>query len=618
MFESERHPKVTAAQPSRSRRIRGVFSLDADSTALLAIMLGCALRSRHVVSVFVRVYERPTRKVPPSREQDVNFWSELFAAWSCGDAFESVQLLSRVPPAALVDPQDRGRYTALEGFWGLADDAYRVRTRLVVPLRAFAYSGISMKANGLPRELARIIGEDGVLWRREDLMLYEYDALSSLRQPDVVVFPRKTEDVVQIAKLALRHSLPLVARGAGTGLSGGSVATEGGILLVFSRMKQILEIDLGNQRARVQPGVVNLDLSLAVADDGYYYAPNPSSQKACTIGGNVAENSGGPHTLAYGVTTNHVLGLEVVLPDGEVIHTGASHWDRPGYDLTGLLVGSEGTLGIVTEATVRLSRKPEAVKTLLAIYNRVVDATRTVAAITARGITPAALEMMDGFTLRAVEEASHAGYPIDCAAVLLIEVEGLKEAVEEHADEVEAVCRENAAREVRRAKSAEERDLLWKGRKTAFGAIGRISPNYYVQDGVIPRTRLPEMLEFIAGVEKKYGLHIGNIFHAGDGNLHPLIMYDARDREQTACVVKAAKEIITRCVEMGGSITGEHGVGLEKSNLMPLIFSETDMEFMDRIKKQFNPLGRLNPGKLLPTGKMCGELRGGLIDGGAT
>ena len=473
-----------------------------------------------------------------------------------------------------------------------------------------------MKSNGLSRELARIVGEEGVLWRQEDLMLYEYDALSSLRQPDVVVFPRKTEHVVQIAKMALRHNLPLVARGAGTGLSGGSVATEGGILLVFSRMKQILEIDLENQRARVQPGVVNLDLSLAVADEGYYYAPDPSSQKACTIGGNVAENSGGPHTLAYGVTTNHVLALEVVLPDGEVIHTGASHWDRPGYDLTGVFVGSEGTLGIVTEATVRLSRKPEAVKTLLAIYNQVVGATRTVAAITARGITPAALEMMDGFTLRAVEEATHAGYPMDCAAVLLIEVEGLREAVEEHADEIEVVCRENQAREVRRAKSAEERDLLWKGRKTAFGALGRISPNYYVQDGVIPRTRLPEMLDFIGSIEKKYDLHIGNIFHAGDGNLHPLIMYDERNREQTACVSKAAKEIIMRCVEMGGSITGEHGVGFEKSDLMPLIFSEDDLELMSRIKNLFNPLGRLNPGKLLPTGKMCGELRGGTAGGG--
>jgi len=473
-----------------------------------------------------------------------------------------------------------------------------------------------MKSNELSRDLARIVGEDGVLWRREDLMLYEYDALSSLRQPDAVVFPRTTEHVVKIVKAALQHKLPLVARGAGTGLSGGSVATEGGILVVFSRMKQILEIDLENQRARVQPGVVNLDLSLAIADEGYYYAPDPSSQKACTIGGNVAENSGGPHTLAYGVTTNHVLGLEVVLANGEVIHTGGRHWDSPGYDLTGVFVGSEGTLGIVTEITVRLSRKPEAVKTLLAVYNQVRDATRTVAAITARGITPAALEMMDGFTLRAVEEATHAGYPMDCAAVLLIEVEGLREAVEEHADEIEGVCLENQARDVRRAKSAEERDLLWKGRKTAFGALGRISPNYYVQDGVIPRTRLPEMLDFIGGVEKKYQLHIGNIFHAGDGNLHPLIMYDARDRDQTARVEKAAKDIIVRCVEMGGSITGEHGVGLEKSDLMPLIFSEDDLELMSRVKNLFNPEGRLNPGKLLPTGKMCGELRGGLAGGG--
>ncbi len=473
-----------------------------------------------------------------------------------------------------------------------------------------------MKPNGLSRELAGIVGEDGVLWRRDDLMLYEYDALSSMRQPDVVVFPRNTGNVVKIAKAAMRHNLPLVARGAGTGLSGGSVATEGGVLLVFSRMKQILEIDLENQRARVQPGVVNLDLSMAVADDGYYYAPDPSSQRACTIGGNVAENSGGPHTLAYGVTTNHVLALEIVLPDGEVIHTGARHWDRPGYDLTGMFVGSEGTLGIVTEITVRLSRKPEAVKTLLAIYSETADATRTVAAITARGITPAALEMMDGFCLRAVEEATHAGYPMDCAAVLLIEVEGLKESVEEHADEIEAVCRENRAREVRRAKSAEERDLLWKGRKTAFGALGRITPNYYVQDGVIPRTRLPEMLDFITALEKKYELHIGNIFHAGDGNLHPLILYDERNREQTAHVIMAAKEIITRCVEMGGSITGEHGVGLEKSDLMPLIFSENDLDLMRRIKDLFNPHGRLNPGKVLPTGKMCGELRGGLLGGG--
>ncbi len=474
-----------------------------------------------------------------------------------------------------------------------------------------------MNPSRLVRELTRIVGPEAVLWRPEDLMLYEYDALSSLRQPDAVVFPSSTEHVVQVVKLAARENLPVVARGAGTGLSGGSVATEGGIVLGFSRMKKILEIDLESQRARVQPGVVNLDLSLAVSESGYYFAPDPSSQKACTMGGNVAENSGGPHTLAYGVTTNHVLGLEVVLPDGQVIRTGAKFWDRPGYDLTGLMVGSEGTLGIVTEITVRLCRKPEAVKTLLAIYDQVLDATRSVAAITARGITPAALEMMDGFTLRAVEEATQAGYPMDSAAVLLIEVEGLREAVEEQMGQVEAVCLENRAREVRRAKSDEERELLWKGRKNAFGALGRISPNYYVQDGVIPRTRLPEMLEYIGEVGRRYNLRIGNIFHAGDGNLHPLLMFDARDADQSRRVLKAASEIITRCAEMGGSITGEHGVGVEKNELMPLIFSNDDLEMMRRIKGVFNPGGSFNPGKVLPTGKMCGELRVQVSAGGA-
>jgi glycolate dehydrogenase FAD-linked subunit len=466
-----------------------------------------------------------------------------------------------------------------------------------------------MKPSVLIRELIRLLGHDAVLWRPEDLMLYEYDALSSLRQPDAVVFPTTTDHVVGIVKRAARENIPIVARGAGTGLSGGSVTPEGGILVAFSRMKKILEIDIENQRARVQPGVVNLDLSLAVSDQGYYYAPDPSSQKACTIGGNVAENSGGPHTLAYGVTTNHILGLEVVLPGGEVIHTGARHWGRPGYDLTGLVVGSEGTLGIVTEIIVRLMRKPEAVKTLLAVYDRILDATRTVAAITARGITPAALEMMDGFTLRAVEDATHAGYPKDSAAVLLIEVEGLRECVEEDADQIETVCRENHAREVRRAKSNEERDLLWRGRKNAFGALGRISPSYYVQDGVIPRTRLPEMLEFIEMVGKKYELQIGNIFHAGDGNLHPLLMFDARDQGQYERVLKAASEIMAKCAEMGGSITGEHGVGIEKNELMPLIFSPDDLDAMRKIKKVFNPEGTFNPAKLLPSGKMCGELR---------
>jgi glycolate oxidase len=473
-----------------------------------------------------------------------------------------------------------------------------------------------MKPSPLVRELTRLVGPDAVLWRPEDVMLYEYDALSCARQPQAVVFPTTTEQVVSLAKLAARENLPVVARGAGTGLSGGSVVTEGGIVLAFARMKKIVEIDLENLRARVQPGVVNLDLSFAVSDHGLYFAPDPSSQKACTIGGNVAENAGGPHTLAYGVTTNHILGLEVVLPDGEVIHTGARFWDRPGYDLTGFIVGSEGTLGIVTEITVRLSRKPEAVKTLLAVYDRILDAPRTVAAITARRITPAALEMMDGFTLRAVEEAFHAGYPMDSAAVLLIELEGMLEAVEDSADQIESVCRENNAREVRRAKTNEERELLWRGRKSAFGALGRVSPNYYVQDGVIPRTRLPEMLEFIGEVSQKQQLRIGNIFHAGDGNLHPLLMFDARDTDQSKRVLKAAEAIMAKCVEMGGSLTGEHGVGIEKRDLMPLIFSDDDLEMMRKLKAVFNSDGRLNPGKLLPTSKMCGEVRAQFNTGG--
>ncbi|HUI41565.1 MAG TPA: FAD-linked oxidase C-terminal domain-containing protein [Terriglobia bacterium] len=468
---------------------------------------------------------------------------------------------------------------------------------------------MAMATNRLVHALTRLTAPERVLSRPEDLMLYEYDALSARKPPEAVVFPESTAEVAGIVKLAGDFGVPVVARGAGTGLSGGAVVTEGGLVLSLARMKKILEIDLENERARVQPGVVNLDLSLAVAGQGYCYVPDPSSQKACTLGGNVAENSGGPHTLCSGVTTNHVLGLEVVLPDGSVIHTGAKYWDRPGYDLTGLLVGSEGTLGIVTEITVRLTRCPEAVKTLLAVYDRVADATATVAAVTAQGITPAALEMMDGFTLRAIEAATHAGYPLDSAAVLLLEVEGLKEEVEETALALEAVARANHAREVRSARNAEERDLLWRGRKNAFGAMGRLSPNFYVQDGVIPRTRLVEMLDYIGEVERRFQQRVGNIFHAGDGNLHPLIMFDARDPEQRRRVVKAAEAIITKCVELGGSITGEHGVGIEKNELMPLIFSEGDLDLMRRIKAVFNPEGLLNPGKVFPSGKMCGELR---------
>ncbi|MBI3663463.1 MAG: FAD-binding protein [Acidobacteria bacterium] len=459
------------------------------------------------------------------------------------------------------------------------------------------------------RELQEILGKRSVLSAHEDLMMYEYDGSIEVARPDVVVFPKTTPDVVRIVQLANRHQVPITSRGAGTGLSGGALARQGGILIVFSRMNKILEIDLENQRAVVQPGVVNLDITRAVEHAGLYFAPDPSSQKSCTIGGNVAENAGGPHTLLYGITTNHVCGLEVVLSSGEVLRTGSKTLDAPGYDLTGLLVGSEGTLAIVTEVTVKLTRLPEATKTLLAVYDSVDDATETVAEITARAITPAACEMMDGWTLRAVEAFVHAGFPLDSAAVLLIEVDGLLESIEAQAAEILNVCKLHRAREVRVARDAAERELLWKGRKNAFGAVGRLSPSYYVQDGVIPRTKLPMTLRQIDVIGKKYGFEIGNIFHAGDGNLHPIILFDPRDRGQYERAVAAAGEIMAHCISVGGSITGEHGVGFEKSELMPLMFTEADLEAMRRVRRAFNPSGLLNPGKIFPFGKGCGEVR---------
>ncbi|MFZ0333209.1 MAG: FAD-linked oxidase C-terminal domain-containing protein, partial [Candidatus Acidiferrales bacterium] len=386
-------------------------------------------------------------------------------------------------------------------------------------------------------------------------------------------------------------------------------ARHGGIIVSFARMNRILEIDIENQRAVVQPGVVNSDLSAAVAHAGLHFAPDPSSQKACTIGGNVSENAGGPHTLAYGVTTNHVLGMQLVLPDGQPIRIGGKSLDAPGYDLCGLFVGSEGTLALVTEVTVRLTRLPEAIKTLLAIYDRIDDATESVVEITARGITPAACEMLDGWTLRAVEAWVHAGFPLDSAAVLLIEVDGMREAAEEHAAQITEVCKLHGAREVRVARDAKERDLLWKARKNAFGAVGRLSPTYYVQDGVIPRTKLPQTLREIDRIGKENGFEIGNIFHAGDGNLHPIILFDARDPQQFQRAVSTADAIIRFCIEMGGAITGEHGVGMEKDRLMPLLFTEADLALMRTVRDAFNPVGRLNPGKIFPTGKGCGEVR---------
>jgi glycolate oxidase len=458
-------------------------------------------------------------------------------------------------------------------------------------------------------DLKKLLGPDAVLHRPEELLLYEYDGSVETARPNCVVFPRNTRDVVGIVQIANRYQTPILGRGAGTGLSGGALARQGGILMVFSRMNRILKIDAENQRATVQPGVVNADVSAAVAHLGLHFAPDPSSQKASTIGGNVSENSGGPHTLAYGVTTNHVLSLEVVLPTGELVRVGSPALDSPGYDLLGLFVGSEGTLALITEVTVRLTRLPEAVKTLLAIFHTVDDATETVVDITARGITPAACEMLDGWTIRAVEAHVHAGFPVDCAAVLLLEVDGLREAVEQQAEDVAEVCRLHHAREVRMARDEHERALLWKGRKNAFGAVGRLSPTYYVQDGVIPRTKLPATLRRINEIGKKYNFEIGNIFHAGDGNLHPIILFDAREEKQFQRAVAAAEEIICFCIEMGGSITGEHGVGMEKDRFMPFLFTEDDLNLMRRVRDAYNPTGLLNPGKIFPSTKGCGEIR---------
>ncbi len=468
---------------------------------------------------------------------------------------------------------------------------------------------MSLMTDELVREITAIVGPRGYLDQPHDLTLYEYDGGVDKHRPDIVVFPRSSADVSALVKLANRLEIPFVGRGAGTGLSGGVIPRSGGIMISFAKMSRILEIDLLNERCVVEPGVVNIDVTLAVQGDQYFYAPDPSSQRACTIGGNVAENAGGPHTLAYGVTTNHVLGLEVVLPDGSIVEMGGKEQDLPGYDLVGLFTGSEGTMGLVTKITLRLMRAPEVVKTILAIYDRTEDAGATVSEITARTITPVAVEMLDGPMLRMVEEATHAGYPLDAAAVLLIELEGLKEAVEEQVEQIRQVCEHCRAREFRVAKSAEERDLLWKGRKNAFGAVGRMSPFYYVQDGVVPRTRIADTLAAIGKIGEKHHLQISNIFHAGDGNMHPIILFDARVPGQLEAAKQAGDEILEYCISAGGSITGEHGVGMEKMELMEHQFSGETLDMIQRFKNLFDPACRLNPGKVLPTGRGCMEIR---------
>jgi glycolate oxidase len=466
-----------------------------------------------------------------------------------------------------------------------------------------------MDRQALIGELRAIVGENYLLVEKEDVIVYEQDGSILQAMPEIVALPANVEQVAEVVKAAQRADVPIIPRGSGTGLAGGAVPAEGGIVLSLARLNRILEIDLPNRLAIVEPGVINLDVSKAIAKDGFFYAPDPSSQVACSIGGNVANNSGGPHTLAYGVTTNHVLGVEVVLDDGEVVWLGGVVPDSPGYDLCGVFVGSEGTMGIVTKVAVRLMRTRESVRTLLAVFDQPERATRTVVDITAAGIIPAALEMMDRATIQAVEKGAPCGYPTDAAAVLLVEIEGVGEHTERALALVESICNQNGAREVRRARDETERQLLWKGRKGAFGALGLLAPNYYVQDGVVPRGRLPEIMARIAEIAERYQLLIANVFHAGDGNLHPNILFDMRKPGELDRVIEAGSEILKACVEMGGSITGEHGIGLEKKAYIGLLFNEQDLEAMLRVRRAFDPAGRFNPAKLFPSPASCGEVR---------
>ena len=457
-----------------------------------------------------------------------------------------------------------------------------------------------MEREKLIEELVKIVGKENILSSETDLMLYGYDASLFRGRPDCIVLPGSTEEVSKIVKFAHEVGIHVVARGSGTNLSGGTVPTKGGILLHFSRMNKILEIDIENQRAAVEPGIFTLLLKNQLARFGYVYQPDPASEKVSTLGGNFGENSGGPHCLKYGVTTNHILGAEVVLYDGEIIQVGGKAFDNPGYDLTGILVGSEGTLGIATKLILRIMPKPEAVKTMLAIYNTLEDAGKTVSAIIADGIIPATLEMLDRLTIKAVEESIHAGFPLDAEAVLLIELDGLKDGMERLAERIMEICRKNNAREVKAARTEAERAQLWAGRKGAFGAIARLRPNYLVCDGTVPRTRLPEVLTKVMEVGKKYDLVIANVFHAGDGNLHPLILFDERNEEELRKVRLAGSEILKLCAKAGGTISGEHGIGTEKMKEMFLVFTPRDVEAMRKVKKAFDPEDVYNPGKLLP------------------
>ena len=433
-----------------------------------------------------------------------------------------------------------------------------------------------------------------------DTELYSYDASLARNQPGVVVFPADTREAAMVVRAAHREGVAFVPRGFGTNLSGGTVLPSGGLVVCLSRFNRILGIYPESRHAVVQPGVTNLELQNALAAFGFFYAPDPASQKVATLGGNVGENSGGPRCLKYGVTTNHVLGMELILADGEIVHIGGPGLDPPGYDLRGAIIGSEGTLGIVTEITVRILPFPEAIITMLAVYNDIGDAAQSVSDIIAAGMVPTTLEMMDAPIIEAVEDSYACGYPRDAAAVLIIEVEGPRSGLREQAEQVKAICMGNRCRDVREAKDNAERNRLWEGRRGAFGAVARLAPNYLVNDCTVPRNKLPQALTTVADITRKYGFRHGNVFHAGDGNLHPLIFFDSRDADQMARVKKAGWEIMEACVALGGTISGEHGIGLEKMEAMRLVFSEDDFEAQRSLKRAFDTGDRLNPGKVIP------------------
>ena len=456
--------------------------------------------------------------------------------------------------------------------------------------------------------LERIVGADGLVQSPEGRLVYECDMHTFYKgAPDAVALPRRAEEVVALVNLCRHERVPIVPRGSGTGLIGGAMAPLGGVMIGTNRMDHILAIDLPNRCATVEPGLINLFLTRAVASQGYFFAPDPSSQMVSSIGGNVATNAGGPHCLKYGITTNHVLGLDLVTGAGELVRLGGAAIERPGYDLVGAAVGSEGTFGIVTAVTVRLLHAAEAVKTILASFTTIEDASEAVSAIIAAGIVPAALEMLDELMIRAINEGTGAGYPKDAAAVLLIELDGPAAEVEAQGERAAQICWERGALEVRVAADDAERALLWKGRKEAAGAVGRLAPTYLLQDAVVPRSRLPAIMRELAAIGARHRVQIANVFHAGDGNLHPLILYDDRVPEELERAKAANEELLRACIAMGGTVTGEHGVGMDKAKNLPFQYADADLNFMYRLRRVFDPEGIMNPGKLLPSHPACGE-----------